>query len=112
MEIKSIHVTSSKKQIEALDLVSEKIIIYGIKKADGLIYDGTFVLKELVTMYDTNDNEITTEQWENMVGQTITFKGVEFKILGVRDPVLEKKLDGILRNGILSANQMDKRGMN
>ena len=30
MEIKSIHVTSSKEQIEALDLVSEKIIIYGI----------------------------------------------------------------------------------
>jgi hypothetical protein len=47
-----------------------------------------------------------------MVGQTITFKGVEFKILGVRDPVLEKKLDGILRNGILSANQMNKRGIN
>jgi len=112
MEIESMHVTSSGERIKDIDLLSQKIIIYGIKKADGLVYDGTFVLKELVTMIDSNGDEVNTKQWEAMAHHTITYNGEQHKILDMKDPILEKKLDGILRNGIHNLNEQSKRGLN
>ena len=112
MIIKSMHVTKSGQELENIDLVSDRIIIFGIKQAEGITFDGTFVLKEQLTIIDENDNEISTKQWESLVGQDITYKGETLQMLGQDHPDLEESIKALLQNSIKNENLMKQGGVN
>ena len=112
MNIKSMHVTSSGQELESIDMLSEKIIVFGIKQAEGITYDGTFVLKEQITIIDENDREITTQEWETMVGQEITYNNETLQIIPVDHPKLEESIRVILHNSIKNDELMKSGGIN
>ena len=112
MIIKSMHVTNSGQELENIDLVSDKLIIFGVKQAEGITFDGTFVLKEQLTVIDENDNEVSNKQWESLVGQDITYKDETLEMLGQDHPDLEASISAILKNTIRNEELMKQGGIN
>ena len=86
------------KKLPNIDLVSENIIIFGLKQAEGITFDGTFVLKQQLTVIDENNNEVSNEQWVDLVGEDITYKDETLQMLSIDDPELERSIKAILTN--------------
>ena len=112
MNVKSMYITSSGDELGSIDLLSEKIIVFGVEQAEGITYDGTFALKEQITIIDEYDNEITTQQWEEMVGEAITYNDETLQIIPSDHPKLEESIKAILSNSVKNEELMKSGGIN
>jgi len=113
MHINSMFITESGEKLpDSLDVVSEKIIVFGLKKAGGITYDGTFVLQEQLTMIDTEGEIVTPQKWVKLVDEQITYKDKSYKVLNQSDPELEQVVRSILEKSIENKNNMMDRGIN
>ncbi len=113
MVIDSITIKQSGEVLpDNLDVVSEKIIVFGMQKVEGITFDGTFVLQEQTTMVDSDGEIITPVKWQEMVDGEITYKNKSYKVLNQSDPELELVVTEILQKTVLNQQEMKSRGVN
>ena len=112
MVIKEMYVTKSGEKLPNIDLVSENIIIFWLKEAECITFDGTFVLKQQLTVIDENNNEVSNEQWVDLVGEDITYKDETLQMLSIDDPELERSIKAILTNSATNDKIMKEGGVN
>ena len=113
MVIDSITIKQSGEVLpDKLDVVSEKIIVFGMQKVEGIVFDGTFILHEQLTMVDSEGEIVTTSQWQQMVDEEIIYKDKTYKIKNHSDPELEEAITDILQKSVLDQQEMKSRGIN